>query len=215
MTQDIKRKRTRQLLVDTGYTLMNAYGYHAISIDRVLQELAITKGAFYYHFKNKHEFVAAIIQDRLAPEITATFITPLNQRGNPKYIFGDLLEDQLINNKRLNVPEGSALTNFIISLSYEENEYDLQGQLKEIYDTWKVAVINLLYRGIEDGHLNRHINTEGVAEFIIHSLEGARTMQRVHAGGTFYNYLEQFKAYFDSMKVVSEEREMRPYKLVG
>ncbi|MCK0130362.1 TetR/AcrR family transcriptional regulator [Flavobacteriaceae bacterium F08102] len=215
MTQNIKRKRTRQLLIDTGFTLINTYGYHAISIDRILQELEITKGAFYYHFKNKHQFVEAIIQDRLRPEITATYITPINQRGNPKFILGDLLEEQFINNKRLNTNEGSALSNFMVALSNEENDYDLQGQLKAIYDEWKVALINLLYRGIEDGFLHRHIDTEAVAEYIIYSLEGARTMQRVNAGSGFYNFIAQFKEYMDSMKKVDSNGQISRYKLVS
>ena len=49
MTQEIKRKLTRQVLIDKGYELINMYGYHAVSIDRIIDEVSLTKGAFYYH----------------------------------------------------------------------------------------------------------------------------------------------------------------------
>ena len=41
------------------------YGYHATSVERILNEVNLTKGAFYYHFENKHHFVEAIIQERI------------------------------------------------------------------------------------------------------------------------------------------------------
>jgi len=214
MTQEIKRKLTRQLLVDKGYELINMYGYHATSVDRIINEVNLTKGAFYYHFENKHHFVETIIQERIEKEIHSEFIEPINQRGNPLFMLSDLLQDKLINDKSLAPSLGSPLTNFIVELSHEANEYDLQIQLKEILDQWKVALINLLYRGIEDGYLDRHINTESVAEFIINSLEGVRTLKRTtNDKSLFFNYIEQFKNYLDTIKVSKEEKELKRYYL--
>lgn len=214
MTQEIKRKLTRQLLIDKGYELINMYGYHATSVDRIISEVNLTKGAFYYHFENKHHFVEAIIQERIEKEIHSEFIEPINMRGNPLFILSDLLQNKLINDKSLAPSLGSPLTNFIVELSHEPNDYDLQMQLKEILDQWKVALINLLYRGIEDGYLDRHINTESVAEFIINSLEGVRTLKRTtNDKSLFFNYIEQFKNYLDTIKISKEEKELKRYYL--
>ncbi len=101
MTQDIKRKLTRQLLIDKGYELINMYGYHAVSIDLIIKEVSLTKGAFYYHFENKHHFVSRIIQERIEKEIHSEFIEPINKRGNPVFILGDLLQEKLINDDSL------------------------------------------------------------------------------------------------------------------
>jgi len=214
MTQEIKRKLTRQVLIDKGYELINMYGYHATSVDKIIIEVGLTKGAFYYHFENKHHFVEAIIQDRIDKEIHSEFIEPINQRGNPIFILTDLLQDKLINDKSLAQNLGSPLTNFIVELSHEPNDYDLQLQLKEILDQWKVALINLLFRGIEDGYLDRHINTEPVAEFIINSLEGVRTLKRTtNDKSLFFNYIEQFKNYLDTLKNTEQESETKRYYL--
>ncbi len=214
MTQEIKRKLTRQVLIDKGYELINMYGYHATSVDRIINEVGLTKGAFYYHFENKHHFVEAIIQERVEKEMHSEFIEPINKRGNPLFILSDLIQDKLINDKSLSQNLGSPLTNFIVELSHEPNDYDLQLQLKEILDQWKVALINLLYRGIEDGYLDRHINTEPVAEFIINSLEGVRTLKRTtNDKSLFFNYIEQFKNYLDTLKISEKERELKRYYL--
>ena len=207
MTQDLKRKLTRQLLIDKGYELINMYGYHAVSIDLIIKEVSLTKGAFYYHFENKHHFVSRIIQERIEKEIHSEFIEPINKRGNPVFILGDLLQEKLINDNSLGQNLGSPLTNMIVALSYEDNDYNLKGQLYDVLDQWKVALINLMYRGIEDGYLDRHINTEPVAEFIINSLEGVRTLKRTtNNKALFYNYMEQFKNYLDTLKPDKEEK---------
>ncbi len=214
MTQEIKRKLTRQTLIDKGYELINMYGYYATSIERILNEVNLTKGAFYYHFENKHHFVEAIIKERIEKEIHSEFIEPINKRGNPIFILTDLLQDKLINDKSLGQNVGSPLTNFIVELSHEPNDYDLQRTLKDILNQWQVALIGLLHRGIEDGYLNRHINTESVAEFMIISIEGARTLKKTTSDqAIFYNYVEQFKNYLDTLKIPKEEKETTRYYL--
>lgn len=201
MTQEIKAKLTRKKLIDYGYTLINLKGYHAISIDAIITEAGVTKGAFYYHFKDKHHFVAAIIKERIEKEIHSEFIEPISKYGNPIYILGDLFQEKLINDEDFDHNMGSPLTNFIVGLAHEENDYNLSEQLKNILDQWKVALIDLLYRGMESGCLSSHINTEPVAEFIINSLEGVRTLKRTTTNkAVYYNYVEQFKNYLDTLK---------------
>ncbi len=216
MTQEIKRKLTRQVLIDKGYELINTYGYHAVSIDNIINEVGLTKGAFYYHFDNKHHFVEAIIQERISKEIHSNFIEPLNERGNPIFILTDLLEEKLLKDKSLDQHVGSSLTNFITELSHEANDYDLQLQLKEILDQWQIAMMNLLHRGIEDSYLDRHIDPESVAEFIIVSIEGVRTIKKVtNNNGLFYNYIQQLKNYLETLKITKEEEETNKYYLAS
>jgi len=216
MTQEIKRKLTRQVLIDKGYELINTYGYHAVSIDNIINEVGLTKGAFYYHFDNKHHFVEAVIQERISKEIHSNFIEPLNERGNPIFILTDLLEDKFLKDKLLNQNLGSSLTNFITELSHEANDYDLQLQLKEILDQWQIAMMNLLHRGIEDSYLDRHIDPESVAEFIIVSIEGVRTIKKVtNNNGLFYNYIQQLKNYLETLKITKDQEETNKYYLAS
>ncbi|MGB5361743.1 MAG: TetR/AcrR family transcriptional regulator [Aureibaculum sp.] len=216
MTQDIKRKLTRQVLIDKGFELINTYGYHAVSIDSIINEVGLTKGAFYYHFDNKHHFVEAVIQERISKEIHSNFIEPLKERGNPIFILADLLHDLLLKDKSLDQNLGSPLSNLITALSHESNDYGLQLQLKEILDEWQVAMMNFLHRGIEDSYLNRHIQPESVAQFIIVSIEGVRTLKKVtNDSGIFYNYIQQLKNYLDTLKITKEEVETTKYYLAS
>ena len=46
MTQEIKRKLTRQVLIDKGYELINTYGYYAVSIDKIINEVILLREHF-------------------------------------------------------------------------------------------------------------------------------------------------------------------------
>ena len=66
-------------------------------------------------------------------------------------------------------------------------------------------MINLLHRGIEDSYLSRHINPESVAEFIIISIEGARTLKKITSNQSiFYNFIEQLKNYLETLKIINK-----------
>ena len=97
-----------------------------MSIDLIIKEVNLTKGAFYYHFENKHHFVEVIIKERIEKEIQRDFIEPINKRGNPMFILGDLLQEKLINDDSLGQNLGRTLTNMIVALSYEQNDYNLK-----------------------------------------------------------------------------------------
>ena len=216
MNQATKRRLTRQTLIDKGYEMINTYGYHAVSIDNIINSVGLTKGAFYYHFDNKHHFMEAVILERISKEIHANFIEPINGRGNPIFILSDLLQDKLLKDKSLDQHLGSSLTNFITDLSHEANEYDLQLKLKDILNDWQVAMIGLLHRGIEDGYINRHIHPESVAEFIIISIEGVRTLKKVtNNTGIFYNYIQELKNYLETLKVAQEDQNSQRYYLAS
>ncbi len=42
------------------------YGYQGTSIDRIASAAGVTKGALYYHFRDKEELLFAAVQDRIA-----------------------------------------------------------------------------------------------------------------------------------------------------
>jgi len=50
---------TRQKLLDAALTLIRAKGYEATTVDDICQEAAVTKGAFFHHFKSKEALAIA------------------------------------------------------------------------------------------------------------------------------------------------------------
>ena len=47
------REATRAKIIETARLLFNKYGFQNVTIDQVMQEVGLTRGGFYNHFKNK------------------------------------------------------------------------------------------------------------------------------------------------------------------
>ena len=54
---------TRQLLLERAKQLFAERGFDAVSIDLVLQEARVSKGALYHHFGGKEVLFAAVLED--------------------------------------------------------------------------------------------------------------------------------------------------------
>jgi len=57
-----KGEQTRTLILDTAQALILDHGYAGVSIDQIIRQLEVTKGAFFHHFKNKNELGRALIR---------------------------------------------------------------------------------------------------------------------------------------------------------
>lgn len=53
-------------LKETAIDCFARYGYQGTSIDRIAREAGVTKGAIYYHFKDKNDLLSAAVADRVA-----------------------------------------------------------------------------------------------------------------------------------------------------
>lgn len=53
-------------LKETAIDCFARYGYQGTSIDRIAREAGVTKGAIYYHYKDKGDLLAAAVADRVA-----------------------------------------------------------------------------------------------------------------------------------------------------
>ena len=69
-----KGAETRERILDTAQALILESGYAGVSVDAIIRELGMTKGAFFHHFKNKNEMGLALIQ-RYADEGIEMFIS--------------------------------------------------------------------------------------------------------------------------------------------
>jgi AcrR family transcriptional regulator len=61
---DIKREATYEALVDAGMHVFAEKGYSAARVEDVVERTGQTKGAFYFHFKNKLDLLAHVIEHR-------------------------------------------------------------------------------------------------------------------------------------------------------
>ena len=56
---------SRRDLMDVAIDCFARYGYQATSIDRIAKAAGVTKGALYYHFKDKEDLLFAAVKQRI------------------------------------------------------------------------------------------------------------------------------------------------------
>ena len=56
------KQHSRERILECAYRLFSRVGYDQVTIDLLMREAGLTRGAFYAHFANKSELYAAAIQ---------------------------------------------------------------------------------------------------------------------------------------------------------
>ncbi|MGD9690037.1 MAG: TetR/AcrR family transcriptional regulator [Phycisphaerales bacterium] len=71
---------TRDRLIDVAADLFYAHGFQAVGLDQILEEVGITKTAFYKHFESKDELIVAVLGQRDQRELDE-WMTYVRARG--------------------------------------------------------------------------------------------------------------------------------------
>ena len=129
-----KAEATKFSILQKAFELIYEKGYQTTSIDDILATIQVTKGAFYYHFKNKDEMGMAIINELLKPILTSSFIEPLQNDKNPIETIYNLIHHLLIENDFLKVQHGCPVANFTQEMT-PWNE-DFSNALNGITQQW-------------------------------------------------------------------------------
>jgi AcrR family transcriptional regulator len=90
----------KEALIDAGRALFLEHGYVAVSMQEIAQAAGMTKGAPYYHFKNKEDLFVTVLLLELQRQ-TAGFVAALGQPGTVEerltgamaYVFDNMRAD--------------------------------------------------------------------------------------------------------------------------
>ncbi|MDC6385480.1 TetR/AcrR family transcriptional regulator [Flagellimonas taeanensis] len=198
MEMTLKRRETMHRLCGKGLEIFHAKGYYNTSLDDILNELSLSKGAFYHHFRSKEDYFINIVQNLIVQKVYALLIEPLNTNENPLPVIIESLENALDPGKKNEMAYGFMLNDFLTEFNKRNEE--ISGQLKEILNVWEVNLVSLLKKGKLDGHIARHVDCEGVATYVIASYLGMRSLLMDSSNKQLrYQYIQQLKQYFKSI----------------
>ncbi len=194
-----KSEATRIEILNKAFQLIYAKGYQTTSIDDILATTNVTKGAFYYHFKNKDEMATAIIQEIIKPTMINSFIVPLQNDDNPLDNIYNLVKDLLLNNEFLEVQYGCPTSNLVQELSPWNGE--LSRALQSLIDTWQQELIKSIHKGVIDGKVKDDVIPEQVAFFTMSGYWGIRNFGKLENSKRIYNpYLKELRKYLETLK---------------
>ncbi len=183
-----------------GNELFYAKGYNNTSLDDILKELSLSKGAFYYHFDSKEDFFIQIIQNLLVRKVYSMLIEPIEGHDNPLELITNCFEDALETAVDNEMDYGFLLSNYINEFNGRNPK--IMGHLNEILRVWEVTLVSAIQKGKFNGYIDRHVDSEGVAIYLMSSYIGIRTlMVETTPSARKYRFMAQLRQYFKSLEV--------------
>ncbi|WP_339652807.1 TetR/AcrR family transcriptional regulator [uncultured Maribacter sp.] len=199
MNKSIKRMATMQRMQTTGLELFYAKGYYNTSVDDILKKLELSKGAFYYHFDSKEDFFVQIIHNLLARKIYSSLIEPIEGHENPLNLITNCFDEAMETAVHNEMDFGCILSNFLTEFN-GKNDMIMQ-HLNNIVTVWEVNLISALQKGKFNGYLDRHVDCEAVATFLMSSYFGVRTLMTGSSpSAKKYRFMTQLRQYFKSIE---------------
>ncbi len=190
---------TMQRLQNTGLELFYAQGYYNTSVDDILKKLDLSKGAFYYHFDSKEDYFIQIIQNLLARKIYSTLIEPIEGHDNPLSLITKCFDDAMETAVHNEMDYGCILSNFLTEFNGKNDV--IMRHLNEIVTVWEVNLVTTLQKGKFNGYLDRHVDCEAAATFLMSSYFGVRTLMTSEApSAKKYRFMSQLRQYFKSIE---------------
>lgn len=194
-----KAANTRLTILHKAFELIYTKGYQTTSVDEIIATIQVTKGAFYYHFKNKDEMGVAIIEEILKPTMQEHFIKPTEVSQNPIEDFYNMISYLLLEDPFLQVKYGCPVGNLTQEMTPWNTKFS--EALTELVNLWKTTIIDSIEKGKQSGLIRKDVIGEQVAFFILSGYWGIRNFGKLQNHNSAYLiYLEELKRYLNSLK---------------
>ena len=201
MKQELKSKETQDLIINKSFELFYEKGYNATSIPDIMKETSLSKGAFYHHFKNKHEIGVKVIEVIIRKRIKEGFIAPLNnmQSNIPKLLL-EVFTNRIKNYSDREKALGCPANNLVGEIGYTEQDFRVI--LKSLFEEWREQLIKVIDIGKKRGEIKKDVNSSSVAISLICAFEGVRSIRKVYDDDIIFNeFLESMGNFIENLGI--------------
>jgi TetR/AcrR family transcriptional regulator, transcriptional repressor for nem operon len=172
---------TRQRLIAAASHQFARRSYSMVSLDDILTEAELTKGAMYFHFPSKQALALAIIDD-LNEMSRAAVAELLTRRMSGLETLIDLVYLQAVQNTQNEVARAGARL-----LETVDNTADLS---TTVWQSWIEFVTTLIQKAVTDGDVVDHHDPEDIAKMLVALWVGIRRISD----------LDQPELYLDNLQ---------------
>jgi TetR/AcrR family transcriptional regulator, transcriptional repressor for nem operon len=196
-TRDLEH--SRKVILKAAFKEVFARGFQGVSVDDIVAQTNLSKGAFYHQFPTKLDLGYALVDEVIKPMIIDRWIKPLENFKNPlegilyqmKTLIGDCDPTQL----KLGCP----LNNLVQEMAPVDRGF--KKRLQIALNLWIDELNQHLVRAQKRGYLKSDVNTRQLAHFIVMTHEGFYGMLKGLSDPLVFKSLyNSMKAYFGLLK---------------
>lgn len=191
--------KTRETLLRAAFEQIHEHGFQAVSLDAILRDTGVTKGALYHHFPNKTALGYAVVEEVIAPTLSEFWITPITDSDDPIAALQQTIQETGESMTLDELKLGCPLNNLAQEMSSTDEGF--RQRLGDIYDKWRVSLATALETGKQNKMVAQHVDTKVAAAFLVASLEGCVGMAKnaqdmktlMLCGEGIINYLDSLR----------------------
>lgn len=193
-----KAANTRHNILQKAFTLVYKQGYQATSIDDIIATTQVTKGAFFYHFKNKDEMGLAMINEVMYPGMVEALINPLLAEQHPVNAIYEMMQAVLLKSPFFDVKYGCPAVNLIEEMSPVNAQFN--SALLKLFKQWQDAIQGSIGKGVELNNVKKDVDPQQVACFVMAGYSGIRNVGKLLGAACYKVYLKELKNYLRQLE---------------
>ena len=193
-------EKTRAKILTAAFEEFYRHGFQGGSLNHIVENAGITKGALFHHFKGKQDLGYAVLDEVIGPLLRERWIAPITGSADPladlqnafhRYVHEDLASGHYV--------QGCPLNNLAQEMSPLDPGF--RARIDGLYDLWRKALAAALSEGMRSGTVRRTAVPEQVAALVVASQMGiygtAKSSQdkelTLQAAEALCGYLEALK----------------------
>jgi TetR/AcrR family transcriptional regulator, transcriptional repressor for nem operon len=168
-------KNTKEKILDSAHSLVLDHGFAGTTIDAVIKQARVSKGAFFHYFSNKNELGYILVQqyaERDAEHLDTNMAKAEDLSDDPLQqllIFVKLFEQEM---KSLQEPFPGCLFASYLNNSELFDEKTL-GIIRESMLAWRSRLLDKLEEVVKKHPLQQEIDLKSLADMMMVTFEGS------------------------------------------
>jgi TetR/AcrR family transcriptional repressor of nem operon len=173
---------TRQKLLERAFEEIHRNGFRAASLDSILADAGVTKGALYHHFPSKAELGYAVVDEVVRPWMEQVW-APITEAHNPIDAAIGVIRERLRERTQMALSIGCPFNNLAQEMSGLDEGF--RTRLSAILRDWRDATAAAMRRGQANGTVCADVDANAAAAFVISSVEGCVGMAKASQSQEF------------------------------
>ncbi len=192
-------QKTRAHILNAAFMEIYRHGYNGVGVRDLAKKADVTIGAFFHYFPTKSQVAYAIIDEIIHTGIMDRWIKPLAAYKNPLQGILKCFKNTFDNWPDELVSLGCPLNNLTQELS--SSDESIKARAKIVLSDWIAKTKEHLKRAQDNGYLDKKVNLQELAEFIVTFQEGTFAMGKaMNDRKIFESMYKQFKRHIDSVE---------------
>jgi TetR/AcrR family transcriptional repressor of nem operon len=189
---------TRQHILEMAMKKVHQTGFQAASLNDILEDTGVTKGALYHHFPNKNALGYALVDEVVRGYIHKSWKN-LQEAENPIDAILECMQKQMEKEGKKALECGCPLNNLAQEMSTQDEKF--RKLLNDVYQEW----IDYLAAAFEKGKANKTIRADvdakASAAFFVSTIEGmAGLAKTTHSVETMQAVMGQLVQYLNNLR---------------